>query len=234
MRIRVLGTRGEIEPSAPYHARHSGVLLDDTILLDLGEREFLDYEPRAALITHLHPDHAFFVRDRSATVAMPVYAPEARSDGVRVRAVAGEMTLHRHRVTAIPTVHSLKVKSCAYRIEKGGRSLLYTGDLLWIARRYRVLVGRPDLVITEASFMREGGAVRRDAETGQVFGHTGVPNLVRFFSGYTKHMLLVHFGAWFYDDMKGARRELRALGREHGVSVRVGYEGMELDLDHLD
>jgi glyoxylase-like metal-dependent hydrolase (beta-lactamase superfamily II) len=62
MNIKILGTRGEIKVSAPYHSRHSGVLIDNTLLLDCGEPEFLDYKPQAILITHLHPDHAFFVR----------------------------------------------------------------------------------------------------------------------------------------------------------------------------
>jgi ribonuclease BN (tRNA processing enzyme) len=234
MKIRILGTRGEIEPSAPYHARHSGVLVDGKILLDLGEREFLDRKPQAAFITHLHPDHAIFVRDRSVRADLPVYAPEARADGVRVRVVARPMTLGPYRITPIPTVHSKNVKSSAYLVRRGKRSLLYTGDLIWIPRRHRRLLGRPDLVITEASFLREGGAVRRDAETGQVVGHTGVPNLVHFFRGFTRHILLVHFGAWFYADMKTARRQLRALGRQHGVEVHVGYDGMEMSLGQLD
>lgn len=39
MNIKVLGTRGEIEESAPYHSHHSGVLIDDAILLDCGEQK---------------------------------------------------------------------------------------------------------------------------------------------------------------------------------------------------
>ena len=41
MKIQILGTRGEVEPSAPYHARHSGILIDDRFMFDLGEKEFL-------------------------------------------------------------------------------------------------------------------------------------------------------------------------------------------------
>ena len=63
MKITILGTRGEIEPTAPYHARHSGLLVDDTLMFDLGEQEFLAYKPSYIFITHLHPDHAYFVRD---------------------------------------------------------------------------------------------------------------------------------------------------------------------------
>ena len=60
--IKILGTRGEIEPSAPYHAKKSGVLIDGKILLDCGDQRFLAYHPHYVLMTHLHPDHAFFTR----------------------------------------------------------------------------------------------------------------------------------------------------------------------------
>ena len=76
--MTILGTRGEIEASAPYHARHSGILIDDTLLFDLGEKEFLDYNPSYIFITHLHPDHAYFVRSGTSipeTNAI-IYAPE--------------------------------------------------------------------------------------------------------------------------------------------------------------
>ncbi len=36
MEIRVPRTRGEIQSSLPYHSKHSGVLVDKTLLLDLG------------------------------------------------------------------------------------------------------------------------------------------------------------------------------------------------------
>ncbi|MBA3238189.1 MAG: hypothetical protein H0T62_07585 [Parachlamydiaceae bacterium] len=62
MHLKVLGTRGEIEQSAPRHRKHSGLLINDELLLDLGEKSYLKYCPRWILLTHLHPDHAYFVR----------------------------------------------------------------------------------------------------------------------------------------------------------------------------
>jgi len=61
MRIKILGTRGNVTASAPKHARHSGILVDGRLLLDLGEAAYLDYRPRYVFITHLHPDHAAFM-----------------------------------------------------------------------------------------------------------------------------------------------------------------------------
>ena len=37
---------------------------DDTkILMDLGEKEYLNYRPKCVFVTHLHPDHAIFLRE---------------------------------------------------------------------------------------------------------------------------------------------------------------------------
>jgi glyoxylase-like metal-dependent hydrolase (beta-lactamase superfamily II) len=62
MKIEILGTRGEIKNLKPYHAKHSGVFIDNDLLFDLGEKEYLKLNPEHIFITHLHPDHAFFAR----------------------------------------------------------------------------------------------------------------------------------------------------------------------------
>jgi glyoxylase-like metal-dependent hydrolase (beta-lactamase superfamily II) len=232
MKIRVLGTRGEIEESAPRHSRHSGLLVDGRLLFDLGEREFLAARPERVFITHLHPDHAFFVR-KPAPLGVPAYAPETRAGVPELRVFPGTMSYRGYSIRAIPTHHSLKVKSQAYLVERGGRRLLYTGDMFWINKQYHPLIGRVDLVVTEASFLRRGGMIRRDRATGVAYGHAGVPNLVELFAKFTAHILLVHFGSWFYEDARGARRAVASLGREHGVAVRAGYDGYELDLGDL-
>ena len=75
MKIKVLGSRGEIDFSAPGYENHSGVLIDDTILFDIGEEKYLEYHPEYIFITHLHPDHAYFVR-HSQEFDFTVYAPK--------------------------------------------------------------------------------------------------------------------------------------------------------------
>jgi len=39
MNIKILGTRGEIEGKAPWHSKQAGVLVDETFLMDLGEKD---------------------------------------------------------------------------------------------------------------------------------------------------------------------------------------------------
>ena len=110
MRLKILGTRGNILPSAPRYARHSGILVDSRILLDLGEATFLRYRPRQIFITHLHPDHAAFPRTRAVTDA-EIFLPEPASRLPATRIVSGPVRRGAHRIVPVPTVHSLKVRS---------------------------------------------------------------------------------------------------------------------------
>jgi glyoxylase-like metal-dependent hydrolase (beta-lactamase superfamily II) len=229
MRVRILGTRGEIEQTAPYHSRHSGLLIDGALMVDLGEPEFLDRAPKAVLITHLHPDHAYFVRAGAERppAGLPVFAPECFRDcGVTVfdepKTVAG------YDVTPVPSHHSLKVRSQAYIIAQGSTKILYTGDLVWINKDYHPLFAGLDLVIAEASSFRQGGLINRDKTTGQIYGHTGVSDVVRLFKDYCRRIVLVHFGGWFYKDIARARAAIRELGQANGVVLEAGRDDQEI------
>jgi hypothetical protein len=109
--------------------------------------------------------------------------------------------------------------------------MLYTGDIIWINKEYHHLFEGLTLIITECSYYRKGGMLRRDKETGQIYGHTGAPNLVDLFKPFTRHILFTHFGNWFYKDTRSARKKLGELAESTGVHILVGYDGMELDLN---
>lgn len=236
MKITILGTRGEVKESAPGHARHSGVLVDETILLDLGEREFLNLRPKAAFVTHLHPDHAFFILDPAAAkIDIPIYAPEGY-EGMKIAVPSHPVAIGSWRVTPFPTHHSIKVKSQGYIIEKGGQKgqkLVYTGDVVWINKEHHHLLGEASLIITDGSLLRKGGRVVRDRETGQIHGHNGVPDLINLFRRFTRNVLFIHFGSWFYEDVPGSIKRLEGAGEKGGVRVLVGRDGMQLDLRDL-
>jgi len=232
-KINVLGTRGEVESSTPYHSHHSGILLDDILLLDLGEKEFLNYSPEYVFITHLHPDHAFFVRKsykKPVNFSIPVYAPERYESNSNIKLVKKKMAVGSYVIQSIPTHHSKKVASTAFLIQHSGQHILYTGDLVWINKEYHHLFNQVDLVITEASFIRKGGRIIKDKQSGKLYGHAGIPNLIGLFKDHTSRILFVHFGEWFYADIPQARKKLNELGKQNNIQIIVGFDGMNLDI----
>jgi ribonuclease BN (tRNA processing enzyme) len=199
----------------------------DDVLFDMGERTYLDLRPSAAFITHLHEDHAFFVNDDAVEFEMPVYAPQDWN-GRGLRVIRGPVEINGMTVTPIPTVHSATIRSCAYLIEKDLARVLYTGDLISVQDRYRDRIPEVDLVITDGSFMRRGGLVRRDPITGRPHGHTGIPDLVEFFSPLARKIVFTHFGSWFYHDIPSSTEKVRSIGLT--VPVVVAEDGLELEV----
>src|SRR5438094_6986268 len=118
MNIHVLGTRGYIRPSAPRHSLHSGVLIDEALMLDCGEKQFLAHQPEFILITHLHPDHAFFIGARNRLQSLPAstFAPTALP-ALNVKELTTTRRLGEYKVMPIPTEHSHLVASQAYLVE---------------------------------------------------------------------------------------------------------------------
>lgn len=227
MKIRILGTRGEIEETLPYHSHHSGVLIDEQLMMDFGEKEFLKDRPKYIFITHLHPDHAYFTRNSGEELKtkVPIYAPEKyKKTKIIVPPILKPTKVGFYKITPVPTHHSLKVKSTAYIIEKRKEKILYTGDMIWINKEYHFLLEKLDVVITEGSFIKRGGMVRR--KNNKIFGHNGIPDLVHLFSKFTKKIILVHFGSWFYKDTEKAKRRLEEIAKEKNIEIIPAYDGM--------
>ena len=215
MLIKILGTRGEIEASKPYHSRHSGVLIDKNILFDVGEKEYLKLKPEYIFITHLHPDHAFFLRNHEDLEREYFYPGNFKN----------KKKIADYRIWPIPTHHSIKVDSQAYLIQKDSKRLLYTGDLVWIDKKYHHFIEDLDVVITEGSFIRKGGMIRKDKKTNQIYGHQGIPGLIKLLGKFTKRIVFMHFGSWFYKDIPTARKRISNLSDE--IELVAAYDGYE-------
>jgi len=230
MKVEILGSRANIEPTAPNHCKQSGVLVDDRILFDLGEEEYLDYDPDIIFITHLHPDHAFFIEAEKGVIKAPVFAPERTEEtSIDVEVIQEPMDLEGYTITPIPTHHSKLVKSQAYLVESDAKRMLYTGDMIWIDKKYHELLEELDLVVTDGSYYRKGGLVRKDKETGRLYGHNGIKDLVRLFKELTDHIVFTHLGSWFYRDIEASKRKIEELGSED-LLVEAAYDGFTLEL----
>ena len=230
MRIQILGSRGEIEEKTSRHVKHSGVLVDDAILFDLGEKEYLEEKPRSIFFTHLHPDHAYFVRiPETFTYDGNLYAPEESDLAEQIKVLHEPVSIGKYTITPVPVIHSLKVKSQGYIIDDGEKKVLYTGDTAWIEKKHHHLFEGLNLVITDGSFMRKGGMIRRHKESGKIYGHTGIPNLAGMFEDYTPRIIFTHFGKWFMDNVPKAKEKFSKLSRGN-LKIEAAYDGMEIIL----
>lgn len=231
MEVKILGTRAHIEEMQPHHQRHTGILIDKKILLDLGEKQFLEEKPKYIFITHLHPDHAYFEFSGSVfpSLRFKIFAPEKhpKVNSIRIVRPFETLSIPGYNITAIPVIHSLKVKSFAYLIETKKRRILFTGDVGWIEKHAREKLGKIDLVITEGSYMRKGGMLRRDKKSGNIFGHTGIPDLVKMFEPVCNHMVIIHLGKWFMEDVKTGIKKIKALSNKNLV-VEPAKDGQKL------
>ncbi len=227
MRIKILGTRGNVTASAPKHARHSGILVDGRILLDLGEAAYLDYRPRCVFITHLHPDHAAFMR---ADVRMnaEIFLPEATSRLPGARVISRPVRIDSYRVVPVPTVHSHRARSLGYIVRSRDRSFFYGSDMVFVEPRYRHRLRHLDLAIIDGSYIRRGGLVRIDRESGAYYGHAGIPDLVEFFRPFCRRIVVAHFGSWFYKDVEASIRKIESLG--DGARVIAAHDGLAMNL----
>lgn len=228
MIIEILGTRANIRLTHPQHKKHTGILIDDKILIDVGEPEYLRKNPAYIFITHLHNDHAFFVHGQHKTGSnlVAVYAPEEHGNMKDMIIPHAEEPIHagEHKVTPVHVHHSARVKSFAYIIEKNKKKIFYTGDVSRAEHNWLEKIGRADMVIIDGSHFRRGGHIQIDKNTGQQYGHTGIPDLVELFRPITPHIVVVHLGSWFVRNASDGEMQIIGLSDEK-VKVEPAYDG---------
>lgn len=238
MKITILGTQGEIEEHTTAHKKHSGILFEDPILIDVGEEEYLDLVEKEIarrpelFISHMHPDHLYAVRKdknwrRLQKTKVPIFMPEIpnelKSKATKVQK-GRPVEFIRTKVTPIPTIHSKKVKSCGYLVEKDNLKVFYSGDMIHINKRWHNLIRNCDLVITEGSSF-DKPLIRRDKKTGEIYGHNSVVNLVKLFKNLgAKRIVITHFGKWFMNDPETGKKKIEELG------AVASFDGMTIDL----
>lgn len=228
MKINVLGTRGNVKPFAEGYQKHTGILIDDTLLFDVGEQEYLQTKPKAIVFTHYHPDHAFFAfKNELFRCTIPHFGPEHHPLLPDVQVITKEFELEGYHITPISVLHAFKLKSLGYLIQKNNKRVFLTGDVAWIENSQRDKLHNLDLICTEATFIKKGGRINR--KEGKIFGHTGVPDLIRMLSPHTSRILFAHYGQWFFSSDSSGLDMIRALAPE-GVELIPARDGFSIEI----
>lgn len=229
MKIRILGTRGKIEPSAPKHKNHTGFLVDNKILIDVGEPEYMQHDPKAIVFTHFHPDHAFFVAEKEKfNPKIPLFGPEPQEFVPELRIISEKFSIGEYNFSPIPVIHALKLKSLGYIIQIDTKKIFITGDVAWIEKANLKQLPKLDLIITEATFINKGGRINR--KKNKIFGHTGVPDLIRLLGPHTDKIVFTHYGNWFFENVEESLNRIRSLQNENTPELIPAHDGMEIEV----
>ncbi len=233
------GTRGYIDASTRRHHRHSCLQVayeGRSVLVDCGEdwRGHLDeLAPRAIVITHAHPDHAFGLEDGAPC---PVWATDeswATMEGWGLREPRRveprrPFTVRGLTFEAFPVEHSTRCPAVGYRISAGRVTLFYAPDLVYIHDRPAALAGAKVYVGDGATLERP--MVRRRGE--RLIGHAPVRTQLTWCQKEgVPRAIFTHCGSQI---VKGDERtlgaRLRKMATERGVAARFAHDGMEVVL----
>ena len=242
MRLHFYGTKGYVDESSPEHSGHSAFTVEAEgfrLLCDFGENRrglLEEIRPAAVFISHAHPDHAWGLEEGTSapvhasaithelTAKMPVETRIVLEPGQAVR--AGPF-----RLTAMPVVHSIRCPGIGVRLEVGGRTLVYSGDLVSFEDPDSALDGA-DVYVGDGSTLT-GSLVRRHP-SGMLLGHTTVRAQLGWLAKRgIGRAVFSHFGkeaiAMGEESLREALAKL-VSERHPGGDVTAARDGLILDL----
>jgi phosphoribosyl 1,2-cyclic phosphodiesterase len=239
MKLVFLGTRGNIEARSDRHRRHSALEVSyrgRRVMIDCGDDwrgELRDLRPRAIVVTHAHPDHAFGLKDGAPC---PVYATAAAWDEM-----ADYPLERRHRVSerqpieiegitfeAFGVDHSTLAPAVGFRVSAGRTQIFYAPDLVHIRERSDALRG-VDVYVGDGASLTRSMVRKRGAS---LIGHTPFRTQLTWCKKEgVPRAIVTHCGSQI---VKGDERtlvaRLREMAEERGVAVEIASDGMEVIL----
>jgi ribonuclease BN (tRNA processing enzyme) len=239
MTVTFLGTRGNIALKNRRHRRHSAVLIQDRnhrVMVDCGA-DWLGrvdgLAPDAIVLTHAHPDHADGLRDGARCVVCATDETWELITGYPIehrRTLAPRVPERIEGLTfeACPVQHSLRCPAVGYRIKVGQAAVFYVPDVAAITEHAEVLAG-------SALFIGDGATITRPIlrrHDDVLLGHAPIRTQLGWCrdAGIAR-AVFTHCGSEIVGgDERRLGARVRALARECGVSARIAYDGLEIEL----
>lgn len=254
MKVRLLGAHQGENKSARFMA----MLIDGRLGIDAGGlTHALSSEEQMAidalLITHRHFDHIKdlpgLAHTRWTERELELYCTEDTREAIQAHIFnnvvwpalreyeSGYYPVMYKEVEAgcafnllgydvLPIEVSHTVPTVGYLLEREGKRFLYAADTR-LEEKPRWIEHRPDLLMIETTM---SSAYENEAN---LFGHMtphSLEHVLRTFhsrQGYYPRTVCVHMNPLFEEDIK---REIAELAERLGADVRVGYEGLELEI----
>ncbi|PYJ70739.1 MAG: hypothetical protein DME76_04440 [Verrucomicrobia bacterium] len=239
MKLTFLGTRGEIEKRTRRHRMHTSLMVSyrgANVMIDCGLDwlgKFQRLHPRATVLTHAHPDHAWGLKDGAPC---PVHAPQKTWQTLKYCTVKDRHLIKERAPTQICGItfeafsveHSILAPAVGYRVSAGRARIFYAPDLVYIHDRGRALKGVQIYIGDGATLTRS--FIRRRGET--LIGHAPVRTQLTWCEkeGVPK-AIITHCGLEILSgDERKLSAKLRVMAAERGIEARIAYDGMELTL----
>ena len=239
VKLKFLGTRGEIEARTRRHRMHSSLLVSyrgADVMIDCGLDwlgKFERLNPDAIVLTHAHPDHSWGLRNGAPC---PVFAPEKTWQTLTNCRVEDRHLINERTPTkicgitfeAFPVEHSIRAPAVAYRITGGRACIFYGPDLLFIHDRAAALkdVGLyiGDGATLTRSFVRKRG--------NRLIGHAPVRTQLGWCAKTSvPRAMITHCGSEIVaGDERAIEKTIGAIARDKGIEAQIAHDRMELAL----
>lgn len=239
MKLTFLGTRGEVEHRSRRHAMHSALEVSyggRRVMVDCGQDwrgRVAGLSPRAIVLTHAHPDHAWGLADGAPC---PVYATQATWECIDGYPVEDRRTVEpRREITvegitfeAFPVAHSTRCPAVGYRITAGRAAVFYAPDVVYVDDRSAAMGGCGLYVGDGATSARSMVRKRGD----RLIGHSPMRTQLTWCQKEgVPRAWFTHCGSeTVAGDEDAVAERLARWGDERGVEAGIAWDGLELTL----
>jgi len=240
MKLVFLGTRGEIERWNKYHTKQTGMILvyrRQKYLFDCGRGIDINrVKPDYVIVTHGHPDHSRGLQEFTGIIHTHRKCDFKHKGTFKYLKLRTRNKVGNLWITPIPVSHSIRYPTCGYIIETKRMKIAFFPDVLSIRPEDRKHLSDADFYVGDGAFIVDKpGRVRRDKETGKVWGHATIIDQIKWCKKQgVKRAIITHLGTWAITaGEEKVREKMRELSKQYDIKVRAAYDGLSIDLTEL-
>jgi len=232
MKLKFLGTKGEIEEQTEKHKYNSSLLIQEKgfrLLIDHGmiSRKLSEIKPDAILITHGHPDHFIWLK-KDEEYQGDIYITRDTEKLAKFRQNFKIIKLNKwfrlgpFNIIAYPVIHSFIAPAVGFKI-MNKKTIIYNPDL--VVMKNKSILKNTDLYIGDGSILM-GNLVRRKGE--KLFGHAGMRTQVNWCSKYNiPNIIFTHLGK---GPLRLGDKKLKKQLNNNRIKVEIAKDNLPKNL----
>jgi len=236
MRLKFLGTRGEVEESSKKHKYHSSLLVTYKgfkLLIDHGliSKSLKTIKPDAILITHAHPDHFKWLK-KDEEYKGKIYVTRDTKKASKFKKNFELIKINKwfkvgpFKILGYRVIHSLIAPAIGFKI-KSDKTFVYNSDLIDIKRKSSVLRDI-DFYVGDGSTVTANLVRRSKTQPSKIFGHTRIQTQINWCKKYEiKNAIFTHFGK---EPIRLGDKKLLKKLKTDNVDVKIAHDNMSIRL----